>query len=274
MAGENTDDATFERAVDLLQELGLKEYEAKCFSVLSGRPKGTAKEISDRSDVPRTRVYDAIRVLEAKGLVEVQHGSPQQFRAIPVEEAVETLRRQYDSRFDELQTLLNEVETNDEPGDEVHEVWALSGRTAIDNRTESLVADAESEVVLVVGNESVVTSGLVERLNERQADGVAVVLGGVSEAVGNSLKEAVPDAETFVSGLSWLHGPVDDGEFPAEASISRLLLVDRNTILVSTDDGGVERGVFGRGFTNGLVVIMRRLMATGLAPGDDPEMTE
>ena len=38
---------------------------------------GTAKEIYNISEVPRTRVYDAIRVLEAEGLVEVQHSRPQ-----------------------------------------------------------------------------------------------------------------------------------------------------------------------------------------------------
>ena len=31
-----------------------------------------------------------------------------------------------------------------------------------------------------------------------------------------------------------------------------------------------EQAVFGRGFDNGLVVIMRRLMALGLLPVDDP----
>lgn len=47
---------------------------------------GTAKEISEISEVPRRRVYDAIRVLKAQGLVEVQHSNPQQYRAVSVEE--------------------------------------------------------------------------------------------------------------------------------------------------------------------------------------------
>ena len=39
------------------------------------------------------------------------------------------------------------------------------------------------------------------------------------------------------------------------------------------DTGGIEteKAVFGRGFDNGIVVIARRLMATGLQPADDPE---
>jgi sugar-specific transcriptional regulator TrmB len=71
----STDDAEA-RAVELLQQLGLKEYEARCFVGLTRVPSGTAKQLGEITDVPRTRVYDAVRVLEAQGLVEVQHSSP------------------------------------------------------------------------------------------------------------------------------------------------------------------------------------------------------
>jgi len=68
-----TTDDTLEEAVEVLQQLGLKEYEAKCFVGLSRLSTGTAKKLSEITDVPRTRVYDAIRLLEAQGLVEIQH---------------------------------------------------------------------------------------------------------------------------------------------------------------------------------------------------------
>ena len=84
----STDD-TVDEAIEVLQQLGLKEYEAKCFVGLSRLSTGTAKQISEITDVPRTRVYDAIRVLEAQGLVEIQHSSPQQFRAVPLAEATD-----------------------------------------------------------------------------------------------------------------------------------------------------------------------------------------
>ncbi len=100
-----------QQAVELLQQLGLKEYEAKCLVALSRLPKGTAKDISETSDVPRTRVYDAIRVLETKGLVEIQHSNPQQFRAVPIKEAAETLRQEYESRTDTLVEAMEKVQS-------------------------------------------------------------------------------------------------------------------------------------------------------------------
>jgi len=68
-----TENETTREAISLLQDLGLQEYEARCFMALNQLPNGTAKEIHEISEVPRTRVYDAIRVLESQGLVEVQH---------------------------------------------------------------------------------------------------------------------------------------------------------------------------------------------------------
>jgi HTH-type transcriptional regulator, sugar sensing transcriptional regulator len=266
-----------ERSIELLQQLGLKEYEARCFVALARLPKGTAKEISDISEVPRTRVYDAIRVLETKGLVEIQHSNPQQFRAVPIEEAAETLRQEYELRTDTLTEALTAIEPAESNGGEAitHEVWALSGTVPITNRTQQLIDAAGQEIVLIIGRDDVLTEELLEQLQEALDTGLAVLIGTQTEDLRAQVVEALPDAEVFVSGLEWLDSSpleVDD-----DTTISRLVLIDKNTILVSsvheTATGGIatEKAVFGRGFDNGIVVIARRLMATGLPPADDPE---
>jgi sugar-specific transcriptional regulator TrmB len=266
-------------ATELLQQLGLKEYEAKSFVALARRQRGTAKDISETSEVPRTRVYDAIRVLESKGLVEIQHSNPQVFRAVSIDEAVNTLQSEYVERTESLRSALNELEPADdsEETEATHEVWSISGDQGITSRTRRLIEGASEEVILVIGHESIFTHQLVELLQSAQERGVNVVIGTVDEALRDAINDALPDVEVFVSGLEWLSGsplPDDDTE------ISRLLLVDREAILMSsfTETSGAgrehERGVFGRGFDNGLVAITRRLMATGLLPGDDPTTDE
>ena len=268
-----------QQSIELLQQLGLKEYEAGCFVALARLPKGTAKEISETSDVPRTRVYDAIRVLETKGLVEIQHSNPQQFRAVPIEEAAETLRQEYESRTDTLVEAMAAIEpAESNGGDEeiTHEVWALSGTAAITNRTQQLIDAAGREIVLIVGRDEVITDELLEQLQEALDTGLDVLVGTQTEDLREQIAEALPDAEVFVSGLEWLHSsPLEADD---DTTISRLLLIDKNTILVSsvheTDTGGIEteKAVFGRGFDNGIVVITRRLMATGLPRRQDPDM--
>lgn len=272
-----TDLSSYQEAVELLQNLGLKEYEAKCFVALSRLPKATAKEISETSDVPRTRVYDAIRVLETKGLAEVQHSNPQQFRAVPIAEAAKTLRAEYESRTESLVEALESMGTESLNVDQemTHEVWALSGPPAIENRLLQLVDDADEEVVLILGRESAATEELFEHVQAARASGVDVLVGTATPALHDLITEVLPDVEVFVSELAWLRSsPTDPTD---ETTISRLLLVDRNTILVSSvqeDDSGAveyEKAVFGRGFDNGMVVIARRLMAAGLNPQDDPK---
>lgn len=261
----STNDA-IEEAVDVLQELGLKEYEAKCFAGLSQLSTGTAKELSEVTDVPRTRVYDAIRVLEAQGLVEIQHSSPQRFRAVPLEEATDTLRDRYDSRVQRLADALSRAEQLQPDEDKsIQEVWAMSGGGAIENRTNQLIEDATEEVVLVIGEGSLLTAELVETLNA--VDEANLIIGTVSEPLEHRVQDAVDGAETFVSGLEWLHS-----EDESETAIGRLLIADRSTILVSTltPQTGEEQAVFGGGFKNGLVVIARRLMSQGLIPMQDP----
>jgi sugar-specific transcriptional regulator TrmB len=255
-----------EEAVDVLRKLGLKEYEARCFVGLSRLSTGTAKRLSEVTEVPRTRVYDAIRVLEALGLVEIQHSSPQRFRAVSLAEATETLHDQHEARIERLEDALEPLEVID-PDDEspVQEVWAMSGREPIENRAIQLITGASEEVVLIVGDDSLLTDGLVSCLNDLDP-AVDLLVGALTESLRSDVRETVPEAQTFVSGLEWLHGAEE------ETAIGRLLLVDRSTILVSSivPDSGDERAIFGTGFGNGLVVIARRLMAQGLLNGRDP----
>ena len=141
----------------------------------------------------------------------------------------------------------------------------MSGREPIENRAIQLITEASEEVVLIVGDDSLLTDGLVSCLNDLDP-AVDLLVGALTESLRSDVRETVPEAQTFVSGLEWLHGAEE------ETAIGRLLLVDRSTILVSSivPDSGDERAIFGTGFGNGLVVIARRLMAQGLLNGRDP----
>jgi sugar-specific transcriptional regulator TrmB len=158
------------------------------------------------------------------------------------------------------------VEQDDETP--VQQVWAMSGRSAIENRTNQLIEEASEEVVLVLGDESLLTEDLVATLND-VGNGVDLLIGALTESLQDQIQTAVPDATTFISGLEWLHG---ENATEDDTAIGRLLLTDRSTILVSSIMPGTkeERAIFGEGFGNGLVVIARRLMALGLLTVRDP----
>lgn len=269
-----TQEEIISEAVSLLQELGLKEYEARCFMALTQLPSGTAKQIHDISEVPRTRVYDAIRVLESQGLVEVQHSSPQRFRAVGIDEATQTLRKRYDNRIQTLETYLEHTDVRDEDAesDQVQEVWSLMGNEAIESRTLDLIDEAESEISLLVVDEAILSQTLFDSIHTAQEREVSILLGGQTTAITDHLGAEVPNVRTFETELDWLTGTLPDHE----VAISRILLVDRETLLIgsyypqSEDGKENEQAVFARGLENGVVVLLRRLVSSGLAAANDP----
>lgn len=243
-------------AVDLLQQLGLKEYEAKCFVALSQLATGTAKEVAEIADVPQTRVYDTVRLLEARGLVEVQHTSPQQFRTVRIDEAVETLQGQYESRIERLSDALEQTrEGRTRSTAENQEVWSLVGADAIRNRVERLVGAADDRVVVIVGDEIRLTDELFDSLDS--LDDVAVVVIVPTDEARRRVRNYAPAAETYVSAFDWLVDAGTDG-----VAVGTVLLVDGGRALVSTKlPNGEERAVIGTAPHNGLVVLVRRLTA-------------
>ena len=252
--------------VEILRDLGLKEYEARCFVALTRMPHGTAKAVSDTADVPRTRVYDAVDQLQAYGLVDVQHSNPQQFRAIPVDKAVTLLRRDFDQQFDDLQHALSALDPIG--GDALQDqgnVWTTVGDPSVTNRAIGFIDDADEEIVMVldgIGADSV-SDRLAERLRAAANRGVTIYIGALTESTYEQVTAAVPEARTFESGLEWLQ-PQTEGE---NERIGRLLLVDRAALLLSSIGSNGPEGetaIWIDNVSSGLLVIARRLLAAGL----------
>ncbi|SDJ99291.1 TrmB family transcriptional regulator [Natronorubrum texcoconense] len=266
-----TQDETTTEAISLLQDLGLQEYEARCFVALNKLPRGTAKEIHEVSDVPRTRVYDAIRVLESQGLVEVQHSSPQRYRAVGITEATQILRHKYADRIDTLETYLENTEIqNPEDNENVQEIWSLTGHDAIESRTLDLIENAESEIALLVVDERIMSDALFDALEGAIDRDLSLVLGGQTEATAETLESRLPSTKVFETGLHWLTGVEGD----SEVAISRILLVDRETLLIGSyypeGESTTEQAIFAKGLQNGVVVLLRRLVTAGLPEIRDP----
>lgn len=267
-----TSSQTETETVSLLQDLGLKEYEARCFLALTRLSTGNAKEISEISEVPRTRVYDAVRMLESRGLVEVQHTTPQKFRAVSIEEAVATVRQQFDTRVDTLESHLEALASQPEidDTDRVQELWSLSDPDAIESRTHRLLEDAESEIVLLVVEAGLLTEPLYDRLHDAVRRDVDVLVGGEAGTVVDGLDTEMPSVRVFETDLNWLMAPGDEDG----VAISRLLLVDSTTLLVSSfypdTDDSAEQAVFATGLENGVVVLLRRMISSGLLPVATP----
>lgn len=243
-------------AIEQLEEFGLSLYAARTFVALTGIEDGTAQDVSDVADVPRTRVYDAVEELRARGLVDVQHSTPKRFWAISVETVGGMFDREYSRRVSALVDALDALEPVTR-SEEQRSVWTVTGTETVSERVVDFVRMADEDVVYMTV-EPLLSEALVDQLRAASERGVSIKLGTMSDAVEERIHDEVPDVETFDSMWVWSDTPA-----------GRLLMVDEEKTLVSVlvpeDEGPGERreetAIWGAGATNSLVVVLKAMFA-------------
>ncbi|WP_135662139.1 TrmB family transcriptional regulator [Halorhabdus rudnickae] len=242
-------------AVEQLTQFGLSTYAARTFVALTTLGSGTARDVSRISEVPRTRVYDAIDELHDRGLVDIQHSSPKQFWAISVETASRTFEHELNRRIEVLQTALAEIESP-QPRSEQFGVWTVNGEAAITDRVLDFFASADEEIVYMTV-EDLLTTEIIEQLGTAADRGVSIQLAGVSPAVQDRIQDEIPDATMFESLWVW-----------SDTSAGRLMMVDGQKTLVSAlvngseaspSDPRSETAIWGEGDRNSLVVVLKAI---------------
>lgn len=100
-----------------LKDFGLNSYESKLWVALLSRGISTAGELSDISNVPRSRAYDVLESLEKKGFIIVKVGKPIKYLAVPPQEVVERVKKKVLEDAEQKTTLLEQLRESDTLGD-------------------------------------------------------------------------------------------------------------------------------------------------------------
>jgi len=140
----------------------LNLYEARVWTALLSRGVSTAGELSNISDVPRSRTYDILESLEKKGFVVMKIGKPIKFVALKPEEVIERVKKnmmleakEKSNRLEELKgtDVLGELSGLFENGIKFVEPSDLSGslrgRQNMHNHLDMMIRGAENSVVIV-----------------------------------------------------------------------------------------------------------------------------
>ncbi|MBV0903543.1 TrmB family transcriptional regulator [Haloarcula salina] len=254
MSSDDSDQA-WSTAVKQLKALGLSTYAARTFVALASLGEGTAQDVTDVADVPRTRVYDAADELRERGLVDVKRTSPKRFWAISSETVGRHFEQEYDHRVTTMTEALDSLTASDRRSEQ-RGVWTVTGRETVSERVVDFVATAEDEVVYTTA-ETLLTDEIVESLAAASDRGVSIRLAQMSGPAEERVRETVPDAELFNSLWDWTDTPA-----------GRLLMADRERTLVSVLVQGNgdhppeprdETAIWGAGATNSLVVVLKAL---------------
>ncbi|RQH00804.1 TrmB family transcriptional regulator [Natrarchaeobius oligotrophus] len=214
-----------EEAVRALSELGLTEYEARCFVALTRISRGTARDVSEVADVPRSRVYDTIERLDRKGLVNVQQSDPREYQAVSVEKACERIRDDYDSRIHAAESALEQVERPQSSENEG--MWAISRPEHVADRVATFLEQAEESVHLVVATDEVIDEDFLRRLRDVTERGTDVFVEVPTDGVRERFADAVPDATVVAAS------DLETTDVVHSARPARLLLVDRESVVAT-----------------------------------------
>jgi len=140
----------------------LNLYEVRVWTALLSRGVSTAGELSNISDVPRSRTYDILESLEKKGFIIMKIGKPIKFVALKPEEVVERVKKnlvvsaqEKSKRLDQLKSdeVLSELNGLFNTGVKFVEPSELSGslrgRQNMYNHLDMMIRGAEQSVTIV-----------------------------------------------------------------------------------------------------------------------------
>ncbi|MHB9287528.1 TrmB family transcriptional regulator [Halobacteriales archaeon Cl-PHB] len=246
-------------AVDALLELGFTEYEAGCLVALVRAGTATAADVSDHSNVPRSRVYDVADGLAEEGYVEVMDGEPRRYRALPPDRVVDRLEETFQAQVATLGETLETLHDSAETGS-AGNVWSLSGRHQVLVRSQDLIDDAAAEVTMLVSDDLLIDD-CIDCLRAAADRDVDLDLLAESAELRDWLDAQLPSATVRERPEVW-SAVGNDGR------LARLIVADGTGALVATKhrdgptDQGTFEGVVGEGAANSLVLALQGTLAS------------
>jgi len=158
-----------------MTELGFTLYEAKAYVCLLQNHPATRYEISKKSGVPRSAIYDVIHRLEEAGAVNVISRNPEKYMPLPPEQFTELLENRYNEKIRKFYDSVAGLNVNLEMGN----LWDITGYENLLIKAREMIEGAETELYLSAWMREV--SELETELRKAEKRGVKVVLFSLTE---------------------------------------------------------------------------------------------
>ena len=136
-----------------LEKIGLTSYEIKTFSSLLKAGEQTASDLSQKSGVPYSKIYEVLGVLEEKGWIGMDDSRPTRYFAKSPSTGIETTKQRTETEFKEnQQIILNELSPLYEKSgvSEKPDIWVLSGALNIVAKILEMVESCRNEVLIAL----------------------------------------------------------------------------------------------------------------------------
>lgn len=136
-----------------LERIGLTSYEIRTFSALLKSGELTASDLSQKSGVPYSKIYEVLGTLEEKGWIGSDDSRPTRYFAKSPATGLETTKQKIESDFaqdksiilNDLVPLYEKSGTSEKP-----DIWVLSGAINIATKILEMVESCRSEVMVAL----------------------------------------------------------------------------------------------------------------------------
>lgn len=134
--------------VEKLKEIGFNTYEAKVYISLLKKYPATGYEVAKLANIPQSRVYDTLKVLEEKNVVAATNSKPVAYTPIKPKQLISGYQKKMNSTINYLEKHLPEVKDDyNEP------IITVSGSKNIRNKISEVIQNAKREIYIEIWNQ-------------------------------------------------------------------------------------------------------------------------
>ncbi len=231
------------KTLDMLKTIGLNKYERNLWGALLSRGASTAGELSDISNVPRSRCYDVLESLESKGFIIIQPGKPMRYVALHPREALSRVKKRIVEQATETSEKIERLLKSDaiKELDKLYKdnikvmrpeelTGALKGRYALMQQMETMIKNAKKSINVVTTED-----GLKELFENHGNILKKAADTGVKIQIAAPITKNTAEMVKTISKYSNIRN-MNDAEIVGKLA-GRVCIVDGQEFLVSlTDD--------------------------------------
>ncbi|PTD93399.1 hypothetical protein C9439_07480 [archaeon SCG-AAA382B04] len=224
-----------EKLVSKLNKLGLNEYEARTYLTLLAGGQQTAKQISENSDVPYSRIYDILADLRKDDWVEEIDSNPKRFQANHESFTLKKTRDEMENLIDDLEKEIKSYKKTSYQKYEP-EILILEGWESISHMMTTELMKTEKTVTTMLGFDAEFFQEFLKKAVRRNINFNLITrldLQLPKEILENIEKNKMPfTPKLWVTWFDWkkiiaIFPSMKDGDI-LEEDVRGLLLTDKN----------------------------------------------
>jgi len=156
---ETVDETVKEDSRSMLRSLGLTSSASSAFLALLSRPYASATTICNEAGIPDSKVYYALEELRSKGMITVQFGTPNLYKALSPREALMNLKQQLTQehaertqKIDDLVQRLEAVRSKMQGSDEMELAYIIKGPKNVVGKMNELITNAKKDITVLMSD--------------------------------------------------------------------------------------------------------------------------